>query len=160
MQLKKLITKSASVACIQPPLSNAVVNFCFNSFTHSLDLTSQSNYFVFLTGLFWFSWCVNNSICFHFCSQPLTGQFLQPYQNANNCSVHRSCLSCMTNAACGWCASSCISRNTSEGFCFDPVGNQRNLTLNLSACTVCSDHIDCFSCNQVITLAIDYNFLM
>ncbi|XP_074634355.1 multiple epidermal growth factor-like domains protein 8 isoform X4 [Acropora palmata] len=81
-------------------------------------------------------------------AEPLTGQFLQPYQNANNCSVHRSCLSCMTNAACGWCASSCISRNTSEGFCFDPLGNQRNLTLNLSACTVCSDHIDCFSCNQ------------
>lgn len=79
--------------------------------------------------------------------EPLHGQFLQPYRNAD-CPKHTTCLSCMTNAACGWCSTSCVSRSSSVSFCVDNEGNQKMLTLNASECTVCLDHMDCSSCNQ------------
>ena len=89
-------------------------------------------------------------VCLHL--QPLHGQFLQPYRNAD-CPKHTTCLSCMTNAACGWCSTSCVSRSSSVSFCVDNEGNQKMLTLNASECTVCLDHMDCSSCNQVIIQA-------
>ena len=44
-----------------------------------------------------------------------------------------------------------MSRNTPAGSCQDSDGNARNLTLNATACTLCSDHVDCHSCVQVGT---------
>lgn len=44
-----------------------------------------------------------------------------------------------------------MSRNTPAGSCQDSDGNPRNLTLNATACTLCSDHVDCHSCVQVGT---------
>ena len=56
----------------------------------------------------------------------------------------------MTNANCGWCVTDCVSRNT--GSCFDSSRNPKHLTLNRTTCTVCSDYVDCSSCNQVLVI--------
>ena len=56
----------------------------------------------------------------------------------------------MTNANCGWCVTACVSRNA--GSCFDSGGNPKHLTLNQTECTVCSDYVDCSSCNQVLVI--------
>ncbi len=45
---------------------------------------------------------------------------------------------------------SCMSRNTPAGSCQDSDGNSRNMTLNATECTLCSDHVDCHSCVEVI----------
>ena len=55
----------------------------------------------------------------------------------------------MTDASCGWCVTACLSRNASPGSCQDGIGNLRNITLNVTECTLCSDHVDCQSCVQV-----------
>ena len=44
-----------------------------------------------------------------------------------------------------------MSRHTSPESCQDSDGNARNLTLNATMCTLCSDHVDCHSCVQVGT---------
>ncbi|XP_078380393.1 multiple epidermal growth factor-like domains protein 8 isoform X1 [Oculina patagonica] len=80
-----------------------------------------------------------------FVREPLSAQFLQPY-TSSDCSVYTTCLACMTDASCGWCVTSCMSRNTPAGSCQDSDGNPRNMTLNAAECTVCSDHVDCHSC--------------
>ncbi|XP_066023971.1 multiple epidermal growth factor-like domains protein 8 [Pocillopora verrucosa] len=80
---------------------------------------------------------------------PITTQFLQPYASSNgDCSAHKTCLACMTDASCGWCVTACLSRNAPPGSCQDGVGNLRNITLNVTECTLCSDHVDCQSCVQ------------
>ncbi|XP_022797777.1 multiple epidermal growth factor-like domains protein 8 [Stylophora pistillata] len=80
---------------------------------------------------------------------PITAQFLQPYASSNdNCSAHKTCLACMADASCGWCVTACLSRRAPSGLCQDGVGNLRNITLNVTECTLCSDHVDCQSCVQ------------
>lgn len=43
---------------------------------------------------------------------------------------------------------SCMSRNA--GSCKDSDGNPRDMTLNATECTLCSDHVDCHSCVEVL----------
>lgn len=52
------------------------------------------------------------------------------------------------DAACGWCVTSCVSRNTPS--CLDSDGNPKHLILNATECTMCSDHVDCSSCVEVL----------
>ena len=85
-------------------------------------------------------------------SQIISSSFLHPYSHGN-CNTYSTCMSCVTDTACGWClgTSTCIARvswstcQTSDLQSSYPVTNQ-------SMCSRCTDYHDCMTCTKVSTV--------
>ncbi|GBN43022.1 hypothetical protein AVEN_14036-1, partial [Araneus ventricosus] len=82
---------------------------------------------------------------------------LELYKNGS-CSVHNNCLSCLTDALCGWCESNnnCYLKAGTPVYC-QKNGKNSFLVTHPDNCTVCSDHIYCEQCSQVLLIIILLN---
>lgn len=79
-------------------------------------------------------------------------KYLELYKNGS-CDLLSNCLSCLTDALCGWCESTgqCYLKSSANLECQNSDGNSFLVT-HPSSCTVCSDYIYCKQCTQVFIL--------
>lgn len=79
-------------------------------------------------------------------------KYLELYKNGS-CDLLSNCLSCLTDALCGWCESTgqCYLKSSASLECQNSDGNSFLVT-HPSSCTVCSDYIYCKQCTQVLLL--------
>ncbi|GFW79513.1 multiple epidermal growth factor-like domains protein 8 [Trichonephila clavipes] len=76
---------------------------------------------------------------------------LELYKNGA-CSIHSNCLSCLTDALCGWCESNrnCYLKSGAPIYC-QKNGKSSFLVTHPDNCTVCSDYIYCEKCALIST---------
>lgn len=67
---------------------------------------------------------------------------------SSDCSVHTSCLQCLSDASCGWYSNNntCVRRDNSA---FSYSGENVYVILNATFCDTCAQYIDCTSCMNV-----------
>ncbi|XP_067133716.1 multiple epidermal growth factor-like domains protein 8 [Centruroides vittatus] len=82
----------------------------------------------------------------------ITVSHLEPYSNGS-CHIHHNCLSCLSDAACGWCqqTSECVRRKLIDiHHPFYHRDNKHNYIITIPEnCPVCSDYIYCEDCAKV-----------
>lgn len=82
----------------------------------------------------------------------ITVSHLEPYNNGS-CHTHNNCLSCLSDAACGWCqqTAECVQRRLIDihhPYCHKE--NKYNYIITIPEnCPVCSDYIYCEDCAKI-----------
>lgn len=79
----------------------------------------------------------------------ITRRYLEPYRSGHDCQNRTNCMACLSDASCGWCASSgtCTPRGGNEtGPCAARGKMPELLVLDPALCVTCSTFIYCENC--------------